>query len=162
MYFNRDSKVPKFLFSWWNIGTASSWLISWLVIFVTAFGYEGLVNARSRLEHRLHSIEQRIKFNLGELDEQAEIIEEEERVLARQQVDKAQRVYNGLFLGNSLLYTFNAFLSLMLMMVFMSFNMWLIGAQLAGVFLGHLVWSYVLPENTKGSSYKKPIKRGCC
>lgn len=163
MYFNWDAKVSKFLFSWWNVGTFNSWFISWLVIFVSAFGYEGLINARARLEHHMHSLQQLIKFNSDELEEQTRVIGAEEHVMARRQVDKAQHIYSCLFLSNSLFYTFNAFMSLMLMMVFMSFNVWLIGAQLLGVFLGHLVWSYLLPENVADDSlYKKPAKRGCC
>lgn len=71
-------------------------------------------------------------------------------------------------LGRALLYAITSAYSLSLMMIFMTFNGWIMLAQIGGAFLGHFYWNWMLPEAAFvviGGTEQcelKPIARSCC
>lgn len=64
-------------------------------------------------------------------------------------------------MARAAIHTLTSFYSLFLMMIFMTYNGYLIAGMMLGMFTGHLFWAVFLPEEWR-VGVPRPANRSCC
>ncbi|KAK9315732.1 Ctr copper transporter family-domain-containing protein [Lipomyces starkeyi] len=130
MLFTWDSKDLCIVFDWWHIRSSIGFLVSLLVVLVLSLGYEYIraINAA--------------------VDSDAETLpgpsgskkDDRPTYLSRPR----SRIYRAAVYALQVLYSF------FLMLVFMTYNGWIMLAVVGGAFTGHLLWSSRFDRSSRG------------
>ncbi|KAJ5032487.1 uncharacterized protein L3040_009090 [Drepanopeziza brunnea f. sp. 'multigermtubi'] len=131
MLFTWDTTNLCLVFRWWHIRSTGGLLISLLaVVGLTAF-YEAIRSASRRYENI-------VARKTGEAPQDVEAVTERTPFLwtGRNQVEVNRQAH----VIKALLYALQTFYAFMLMLLFMTYNGWVMAAMAVGSFVGYLVF----------------------
>ncbi|KAK9478218.1 Ctr copper transporter family-domain-containing protein [Lipomyces japonicus] len=127
MLFTWNSEDLCIVFEWWHIRTGFGFFVSLIAIVLLSMGYEYARNLVANLEADLESSSSSTASR------------------------RDQKVQRRIKITKGLIYAVQVFYSFFLMLVFMTYNGWVMLAVTAGAFLGHVLWSTPLSKS-KGMS----------
>ncbi|KAG1050593.1 hypothetical protein G6F46_008376 [Rhizopus delemar] len=131
MLFNWQIENTCVVFRWWHISGPTSFILSCVIIFLIAAAYEGIRAYSTALDNRWHEAELLQTTMNGEQQEEEN---QENVVFAYQQY---KRLSHQRELVRSVIYAILVGISFWLMLVFMTYNGYLMIAVVLGAGFGH-------------------------
>uniref|UniRef100_A0AC34F8T5 Copper transport protein n=1 Tax=Panagrolaimus sp. ES5 TaxID=591445 RepID=A0AC34F8T5_9BILA len=123
--FYHFGSIETILFSWWSTKTAGGIILSSFILFLICFLYEGIKWARVSWKKKAY--------------EESVALGEHNAVPVRQKLTASMFV-------DAALHALQLILGYSLMLVFMTFNIWLCAAVVFGEAIAHLFFRFLYPE----------------
>uniref|UniRef100_A0A914P3W3 Copper transport protein n=1 Tax=Panagrolaimus davidi TaxID=227884 RepID=A0A914P3W3_9BILA len=139
--FYHFGSIETILFSWWSTKSAGGIILSSFILVLICFMYEGIKWARVCWKKRAY---------------------EESVALGEHNAVPIQRKLTPAMIGDTALHALQLIFGYSLMLVFMTFNIWLCAAVVFGEAIAHLVFRFMYPDLERFRGFGGGQEETCC